>query len=550
MTMCGCGLRLELRIVQPHSPIRNPEITEEAARIEGDLASLAKVLLKEELSPHDRILHTEAFLLSQWKAREQWKRYLDSPLISHVDAALQLRQNYDAVVGIKNAGIPYAQIFEMVGFPIFEIDYSHRKRDMKEPQIDDEKVKQLRDKKSVLLTDIDFVTGKALREVTRYLREKDVKVNGAYIGLFRWPGMKSEKSEEFFIGNDTVNFDTFWKGRTSGLSTIRSTLPYKKGLIPSDVALYTSNPFLEEDELKGSAAARRIAKYFLESKLSCMKARDKLEGRVKDALRPVFIPFQDEALLDEISERLVQRTRFIELLDNSYAPMDELVQHFYHTIEQELINFRQTLLINPEGTRNILRSRDQEAQKYEILGRVVDELLKKEALDYFARRNLQIQHFPHDLLVSFSSVRKVMDEGMVDIGVAIGPEGFVYASMFELLGLPIRNIYIDEYCRTENRPYKELDDISVIRGKHTLLIEDDVRTGKTLEKAYSKIRRYSPADVSVYLGIPEKSQNLQNVPREFRKVYTTPNSLTDEQIRAEIDKAKEILERKYSIFKK
>ena len=108
-----------------------------------------------------------------------------SPLIAHVDAALQLKENYDAVVGVREVGLPYAKIFEMVGFPVFDVDYSHHKRDMKEPKIDVEHLQRLRDKKAVLLTDIDFVTGKTLREVTRYLRENGVNVGGAYIGLSR-----------------------------------------------------------------------------------------------------------------------------------------------------------------------------------------------------------------------------------------------------------------------------------------------------------------------------------------------------------------------------
>src|SRR3989344_2895313 len=141
MMSLSCGLRLEQRLVyQPHSPIKTPEITKEADGKEGDLA---KVLSRGQISQHDKILNTEAFLLSQWKAGDRWEKYLDSPLISHVEAALQLRQNYDAVVGIKDAGIPYAQIFEMAGFPVFDVDYSHHKRDMKEPKMDDEQIKQL-----------------------------------------------------------------------------------------------------------------------------------------------------------------------------------------------------------------------------------------------------------------------------------------------------------------------------------------------------------------------------------------------------------------------
>ncbi len=281
-----------------------------------------------------------------------------------------------------------------------------------------------------------------------------------------------------------------------------------------------------------------------------MTKHERLEVRIKDALRPVLIPFQDETLLDEISGRLVQRVEFIESFDNSYKPMDELVQQLYQHAEQELTWFREILLLNPEGARNILRNESLEAKRHDILGRVVEGMLKKEAQAYYSRFALQTQHFAQNLLDSFSSVRRVVEEGEIDIGVAIGPEGFMYASMFELLGLPVRNIHIDEYCTTEDRPYKELDDISAIRGKRALFIEDDVRTGKTLEKAHSRIKRYSPASVSLYLGIPENRQNLQNVPREFRKVYTTPNNLTDEQVRAEVNEGVKILERKYPIFKR
>ena len=74
MGMSG-GLRLEQRLVhRPHTPIRNPELTEEAEGIEGNLDN---VLARGQISQHDKMLHTEAFLLSHWEAGEPWKKYLD-----------------------------------------------------------------------------------------------------------------------------------------------------------------------------------------------------------------------------------------------------------------------------------------------------------------------------------------------------------------------------------------------------------------------------------------------------------------------------------------
>lgn len=177
------------------------------------------------------------------------------------------------------------------------------------------------------------------------------------------------------------------------------------------------------------------------------------------------------------------------------------------------------------------------------------------AKGYYSRFGLQDfshprMHFAHEFIESFSVVRKVVDKGEVDIGIAIGPEGFMYAAMFELMDFPLRNIYIDEYSRAEDRPYKELDDLSAISGKDVLFVEDDIKTGATLRKAHQNIAKYSPASVSVYLGIPEPQQTLQNIPKDFKNVYTVPHYLGDKRIKEEVDALIEILGKKYNIFKK
>lgn len=259
----------QLRLVQgigfsPHSPIENPALTGEAEGVEGDLEA---ILAFGKISPHEKMLHAEALLLSKWEFKERWERCLDSPLIAHADAALALKGDYDGVVGIKDAGIPYAKIFEMMGFPVFEIDYSHRKRNMEKPVIDNYQLSQLKERKSVLLADIDFVSGRTLREVTKYLRENGVMVKAAYIGLYKWPGIDGK---EFSVGKDTINFDKFWMGKVGGLcynkffniSSGKKTKIYDKELIPSDLRLYSPNPYIENNETLGSAAARKIARYF------------------------------------------------------------------------------------------------------------------------------------------------------------------------------------------------------------------------------------------------------------------------------------------------
>lgn len=250
----SCEQRLEFK---PHSPIENPSITIEAENIHGNLDD---ILAKGKISQYEKMVSIESLLLQRWKYAKIWRDYLDSPLIAHASAVLSLKDKYDAVVGIKDAGIPYATIFEMFEFPIFEIDYSHHKRNMDKPLIKEEDMKELKRKKSVLITDIDIVTGKTLREVTGYLRENQVNICGAYIGLFKWPGIKSDS---FFIGEDTTDFERFWKGRQFDLSHCRfKDALCEIGFLPSRLNLYTSNRIIGEKEIMGCATARKIAKYF------------------------------------------------------------------------------------------------------------------------------------------------------------------------------------------------------------------------------------------------------------------------------------------------
>ena len=274
-----------------------------------------------------------------------------------------------------------------------------------------------------------------------------------------------------------------------------------------------------------------------------------LEDKVRTVIRPVFTKFEDEELIENISQRIIRKALFVNSLENNYFPMSEIVENFYQELEQDLIFFKQTLLQNQQRISDILRTTSLEDEKYKIMKKVAEWLLIKDAQKYYTRFGLQKPLFALEAITSFSSIRKIIEERETEIGIAIGPEGFMYASIFELYDFPLRNVHIDEYCTTEDRPYKELDDLSIIRGKNIILIEDDVRTGKTLEKACSQIKRHSPKSISLYLGHPERMQNLPNIPKEFRKVYTTPDILSDAQIKSEIDKALEMLKKKYPIFK-
>ncbi len=256
--MSGLGLHLGLGLNQYSSNfnISNPQITSLRADIED--VSLIDILKKGKLSALDKMVQAEGLLFSRWNHEDDWEEYLDSPLLAHADAALSLKnQGYNAVIGIEEKGVPYAEIFGIMGFPVYSIDYSHHRRNMDKPSINQEDLKELKGKKAVLV-DVDFVTGKTLKKVIKYLGSNNVNIDTVYLGLSEWPGIESDS---FYIDNGKVDFEKFWK-TCGSLRSMKCQLPYQAGIIPRNVRVLTSDSAIGEHGINGSSAATRIAKYF------------------------------------------------------------------------------------------------------------------------------------------------------------------------------------------------------------------------------------------------------------------------------------------------
>ena len=198
--------------------------------------------------------------MNYWASEKNAYKYLDASLIAHADAALSVQEwGYDAAVAIKDAGVPYGEIFEIMGMPIYSIDYSHHRRNMKEPQIESDDLQDLLDKQNVLLIDVDMVTGKTVRDVASFLRDKGVNVWGCYLGLSEWPGMDGEG---FRLGKKELNFNTFWNRNSKyGVATLKSGLPYKQKLIPNDLELIGVNSKLKANGRYMPKIARRVLTY-------------------------------------------------------------------------------------------------------------------------------------------------------------------------------------------------------------------------------------------------------------------------------------------------
>jgi len=128
---------------------------------------------------------------------------------------------------------------------------------------------------------------------------------------------------------------------------------------------------------------------------------------------------------------------------------------------------------------------------------------------------------PQDGVAALAMARGLTESGAFDYYVAVAPEGHVYGFFFERLGAPVLSIFVD-YPPTR---VESADDLSAIRGRRVLLIEDDVVSGISLDLVAKEVAQHEPSSVSLYLGREKDSQQLQNVPPQIDRVYLAEDCL-------------------------
>ncbi|MBI4149637.1 phosphoribosyltransferase [Candidatus Woesearchaeota archaeon] len=109
-----------------------------------------------------------------------------------------------------------------------------------------------------------------------------------------------------------------------------------------------------------------------------------------------------------------------------------------------------------------------------------------------------------------------------DFGIGIASGGLWLSYVMEMYGLPV--LITGPQKRGKGVRWRTIDDLSGITDKKVLVLENDVATGKTLQKAAEEIMRFSPRQLDLLLvidynwGVPD-SQVYNRVPSEFGKVY-------------------------------
>ena len=156
---------------------------------------------------------------------------------------------------------------------------------------------------------------------------------------------------------------------------------------------------------------------------------------------------------------------------------------------------------------------------------LIRERYKEQSEDAAGKRRIDNPHIPSDPDLAFQAAIKAVRHGY-DAAIVVGPEGFAYEPYFNDLGLQTVAVNIPESEPGGPRSLQIIDKLESLKGKKVLVIEDDIRTGATLEKVLEAIKENMPAELGLYLGQPPKYQLKKNIPKVFKKVFTAGEKTT------------------------
>ena len=97
------------------------------------------------------------------------------------------------------------------------------------------------------------------------------------------------------------------------------------------------------------------------------------------------------------------------------------------------------------------------------------------------------------------------------VAVPVAPSEIV--EELKKTGVEFIAVNIPESGENEPRTIALLDDLTALQGKKVLVVEDDVRTGATLQKLLEHLQPHNPAGLGLYLGQPEQFQRVWQIHR-------------------------------------
>lgn len=405
-------------------------------------------------------------------------------------AIKNLSEKYDVAVPIARGGLIQGAIADLWDMPTRIVDIAaHGRKVPRGKWVDSISPDDFKGK-NVLLFDKDAVTGASVRKAVNMLDKYEPASKGIYFTHdILAPG-------KYGVGTKT-------DGLPGGLEVYAPNQvslanagdvyieAHEKLATPYGQRKHLENLFLEEAdrlETEFPELARAFREFIAE------------QCRVFDSLNPYL------AGVSKVREGMILR------MNNLYGEHKQALTNGIYKLPGVTDNFVRILTT----TRGLYLGFESDFVTARYVGRG-EEAAKK--------RNVENPHYPSDALAAFQAAQQAVKENF-DVALIVGPEGFAYEPYFQDLGLATLAVNIPESGINEPRVIKIFDDLSALTGKRVLVVEDDVRTGATLQKLLEQLAPHDPKYLGLYLGQPEKYQKTANIPTNFANVYMAQSQET------------------------
>lgn len=399
-----------------------------------------------------------------------------------------LAKQYDIAVPIARGGLKQGAIAKLWEMPIKIVDIAAHNRKVPRGKWIGSVSKNDFANKRVLLFDKDAVSGSSIRKTVEMLS----KFQPASIGVYFTHNITSKESPGF----------TRTEGLPQGLEIF----------CPKNAPLQNAGDiYIEAHERLGTLYGRRR-----ETEHLFTKEAQKLKKQYPDLSESLEIFISEklrvfDSLNPYLPGVLSVRERILSEATSIYRQHQDNLKLNVYSVPAALANFKGIL-----STAQSL--------PYEFEKDLFEARYKKQIEEAAKKRGIENIHYPSEPLAAFDAARMAIKKGF-DIALIVGPEGFSYEPFFRDLGLPTVAVNIPEYRENEVRTVKLLDDLSVLQNKKVLVVEDDVRTGATLQKLIEQMKPHMPAQLGLYLGLPKDFQKTASIPSDFTETFMTKKEI-------------------------
>jgi hypoxanthine phosphoribosyltransferase len=414
-----------------------------------------------------------------------------------------LAKYYDAVIAVARQGLRSAFLAEMAEVPVYILDAHGHGGENKIRWLSNIEVSQLAGKRVLVLED-DVVSGATLNLVATELQ----KCSPAKIDLLLTnPKEVSNGKAAVLTKFDRIHF----------LSDVSEGVPHAEA-----VSIVQTWAWRQVEYQKTDAGQRSLQEEVnnLREKLtlilpSATRLMGKKQRRVfkrafyRNIYQIISLPLEFKEVAKAARLHLACLNRLLADLENLIELADILPPPGCRSAIIDLVKRVKTSI--PQGF-NINLAKIIFREKTEAY---FDKYL---AALTSAEKGDVSSSVAYDEFGALKLIRQVIQEQDFDVVLMVGPEGGRFAAPFEMAGFPIVRIHVDDF--NSARPFEIIDDLSVLRGKRVLLLEDDVHSGATLNRTLQQVLPHNPGPLSLFLGNPLQYQTLENVPPQIHKVYT------------------------------